>query len=326
MQKFQSEQKQQAGRLEHVIKTQTGLSDTPDWQYTGQFSDAELDTHLGSVLQHSAAGPLGLQRKVRAVFIELFQNICRHGAVADGRPHPCGMMAIWSCAEPNSHSVRFSAANFLTEQGVELMQPVLDEFGLYGYSQLRTRYRQQLLHPTSQSQRRNSAGLGLLDMARRSEGKLNIELDISPPAEPVFSITVTVTEFHAMTSFHRLPTSRTPEVRFDPGTGHLSLKGESYPEDITKFYGELEQILKDYISSQPSHLNAEFELNYFNSGSARALLELVQYLNGAAQKGIEVDINWSCDEEDDIGTEFATDLSRNAPDVSFSVNNQRQKQ
>ena len=88
MQKFQSEQKQQAGRLEHVIKTQTGLSDTPDWQYTGQFSDAELDTHLGSVLQHSAAGPLGLQRKVRAVFIELFQNICRHGAVADGRPHP----------------------------------------------------------------------------------------------------------------------------------------------------------------------------------------------------------------------------------------------
>jgi len=108
-------------------------------------------------------------------------------------------------------------------------------------------------------------------------------------------------------------TERSPEVDFDFGANVFVIKGESYPEDVTAFYG-------DVISKLESHLGAldsgsvefNFELIYFNSSTAKVLMGLFDLLEETAEGGVEVNINWLFDEEDDtmeeLGEEFAEDL------------------
>ena len=56
----------------------------------------------------------------------------------------------------------------------------------------------------------------------------------------------------------------------------------------------------------------DFELIYFNSSSAKAIMMLMEKLDEAAANGAEVEVYWYYDEEDDtmreLGEEFGEDL------------------
>lgn len=106
---------------------------------------------------------------------------------------------------------------------------------------------------------------------------------------------------------------RSPEVDFDFGANTFLLKGESYPEDVTSFFGpvigKLEEHL-DAISGEKVHFT--FELIYFNSSTAKVLMGLFELLDEAAENGNEVLITWAHEEDDDnmeeMGEEFGEDL------------------
>jgi hypothetical protein len=44
-------------------------------------------------------------------------------------------------------------------------------------------------------------------------------------------------------------TSRTPAVSFDFNQNHLKITGQSYPEDVTEFYGPVFTTLDAYLST-----------------------------------------------------------------------------
>jgi SiaC family regulatory phosphoprotein len=109
------------------------------------------------------------------------------------------------------------------------------------------------------------------------------------------------------------PTSRTPAVAFDFANNHLKIAGESYPEDVTEFYGPVFTALDNYLG----HLGKgscrfDFELIYLNSSSAKAVMMLMDKLEAAAKKGASVEVYWFYDKEDDtmqeLGEEFGEDL------------------
>ena len=113
-------------------------------------------------------------------------------------------------------------------------------------------------------------------------------------------------------------TSRTPAVILDSAGAHLGISGESYPEDVTGFYAELTSALNAYFESGAKTLTTQIKLTYFNSSSARALMELLELLDEAAGAGIRITVNWFCDPDDDITREFAEDIAAdvaNAKDV-----------
>ena len=113
-------------------------------------------------------------------------------------------------------------------------------------------------------------------------------------------------------------TSRTPLIQLSGAKGHLHISGESYPEDVQRFYAALNEHLALYFAAKPTHLDAEVKLRHFNSSSARALIDLLDQLDEAAQKDIAISVRWYCDPDDDITREFAEDI---AADVSFvSIN------
>ncbi len=108
-------------------------------------------------------------------------------------------------------------------------------------------------------------------------------------------------------------TSRTPAVIFDFAANHLRIKGESYPEDVTEFYGPVFTALDDYLKRLGTgSCRFDFELIYLNSSSAKAIMMLMDKLEAAAKKGASIDVYWYYDKEDDtmqeLGEEFGEDL------------------
>jgi len=108
-------------------------------------------------------------------------------------------------------------------------------------------------------------------------------------------------------------TERSPEVNFDFQANVFSLGGESYPEDVPAFFGPPISQLEEHLSSlSGAKVEFNFELIYFNSSSAKVLMELFEMLDEAAENGNDVTINWSHDEDDDnmeeLGEEFGEDL------------------
>jgi SiaC family regulatory phosphoprotein len=108
-------------------------------------------------------------------------------------------------------------------------------------------------------------------------------------------------------------TPRTPAVLFDFGQHQLKIKGESYPEDVTEFYGPVFSAPDTYLANLgEGQCRFDFELIYLNSSSAKAIMMLMDKLDLAASKGATVDVYWHYDKEDDtmqeLGEEFGEDL------------------
>jgi len=107
--------------------------------------------------------------------------------------------------------------------------------------------------------------------------------------------------------------NRTPAVSFDFEVGHLRIKGESYPEDVTTFYYPLFDALKAWLAeTKTPGCQFDFELIYFNSSSAKAIMMMMEMLDAAAANGMDVVVNWFHDAEDEtmeeLGAEFGEDL------------------
>lgn len=106
------------------------------------------------------------------------------------------------------------------------------------------------------------------------------------------------------------PTARSPQIDFDFAKGRFSLAGESYPEDAARFFGPLLQSVQDFIATEPGHeLVFDLTLAYFNSSTAKALMNLFEMLERAAGRGIRVVINWHFAPDDDAMREFGEDFS-----------------
>jgi hypothetical protein len=108
-------------------------------------------------------------------------------------------------------------------------------------------------------------------------------------------------------------TDRTPTLLFDFGQNHFSLAGESYPEDVSAFYGALLSRLTIHLDGlQGADVCFEFQFIYFNSSTAKVVMRLFEALEQAAQHGNRVRVNWYHEEDDDnmreMGEEFAEDL------------------
>lgn len=112
-------------------------------------------------------------------------------------------------------------------------------------------------------------------------------------------------------------TDNTPQVTLDNEKHIIHFKGDSRPEDVRKFYlpilewlGEYEKhlyFLKD--QSAGINLTANFEFEYFNSSSAKYLMDIIVKLGELASiDKIKFTLNWYYDAMDedmlDSGEEF----------------------
>ncbi|MBF0439301.1 MAG: DUF1987 domain-containing protein [Magnetococcales bacterium] len=116
-----------------------------------------------------------------------------------------------------------------------------------------------------------------------------------------------------MDNIKREPSKRTPSIDFNFTDNQFSIRGESYPEDVSAFFGAPISALEQHLNKMESgNVEFHFELIYFNSTSAKVMMRLFEILEETAQKGVAVTIHWHYDANDsnmeELGEEFAEDL------------------
>lgn len=87
-------------------------------------------------------------------------------------------------------------------------------------------------------------------------------------------------------------TPKTPEVRFDSQNGIFEIKGMSCAEYALEFYCPVFEWLDHYIKNPLKETIVNFQLKYFNTSSAKCLLQLLERFALIHQNGHKVEINW----------------------------------
>ncbi len=106
------------------------------------------------------------------------------------------------------------------------------------------------------------------------------------------------------------PTPSTPEVMFDPDRNVFEIKGRSIPEHALSFYGPILEWLRAYEEVTRVHtITFHFQLDYFNTPSAKPLLEIFRIMDEWTGKGLRVELLWHYRDDDpemrEVGEEFS---------------------
>lgn len=94
-------------------------------------------------------------------------------------------------------------------------------------------------------------------------------------------------------------TDKTPAVRFIPDEGLLEISGCSIHENADRFYRPLLDRVELYAKEPARSTLVRLALTYFNSSSAKYVLDLLKLLDEAHASGVsKVALEWCYDEGD----------------------------
>jgi len=79
-------------------------------------------------------------------------------------------------------------------------------------------------------------------------------------------------------------TKKTPEVLLDPD-GKIRIGGRSIPEDASKFYEFILNWVLEYLNNPRDTTTVDIELEYFNSGSAKYVMQILRELSELVSDG-----------------------------------------
>jgi hypothetical protein len=114
-------------------------------------------------------------------------------------------------------------------------------------------------------------------------------------------------------------TNSTPSIAFDALTGKLQIKGESFPENVAKFYSPVLDWIKSYLEEETKEIQIDFKITYFNSSTSKVFMTLFDLLDLYAMKGREITVNWICDEDNDIAIECGEEFKEDLSYLSFQI-------
>jgi hypothetical protein len=112
-------------------------------------------------------------------------------------------------------------------------------------------------------------------------------------------------------------TAKSPAVLFDPANMVFEISGESRPEHAAKFFEPVIQWLEQFQTvieaknqaSEKSQVTFIFKLSYFNSISAKFILDILKMFERLSNENTDVVIKWFYDQRDEdmkeSGEEFA---------------------
>ena len=95
-------------------------------------------------------------------------------------------------------------------------------------------------------------------------------------------------------------TASTPTVDYHVSSGLCTIVGVSTPVDSMDFYHPIIQWVVDAQNEIVTGTKFEFQLNYFNSSSMKALLWLIQQISDLIQEGKQWHLVWVVLEDDEI--------------------------
>lgn len=100
-----------------------------------------------------------------------------------------------------------------------------------------------------------------------------------------------------------------PQIEMDPREGLFEIKGRSFPEDTVGVYMPVIDWIDQYSNNAAEKTKLTFELDYFNSSTYKAFLNILLRLEKIQEQAKSVSVIWRYNERDldmkEAGEEFA---------------------
>jgi hypothetical protein len=112
------------------------------------------------------------------------------------------------------------------------------------------------------------------------------------------------------------PMPGSPKVILDPENNIYQISGESRPPDVREFYDQIITWLDEFsmhlIKSQDTEVPVtfNFKFEYFNSSSAKLILDICKTLAILRARGKNINVNWHFDKEDIDMLEAGKEMSK----------------
>ena len=122
-----------------------------------------------------------------------------------------------------------------------------------------------------------------------------------------------------MSDMHIAATDRTPEIQLSIAEGIFSMRGESFPEDVAAFYGQVIMAIDAMASTIQGPLKVDVAMVYINSSSIKAMFRIFEGLENVRKNGHPLTITWHFQDDDDIMQELGEDFKDRFPDLPIEV-------
>lgn len=119
--------------------------------------------------------------------------------------------------------------------------------------------------------------------------------------------------------FEREKTVATPYILIDEEKGYIRFEGESFHENVVDAFREVSDWLSEYLKTDFESLIFDCKLLYFNSSTAKFLLNMLLEMDEHSVGGNMVTVNWICSSDNDIIIECGEDFSEELDNLQFKL-------
>lgn len=120
-------------------------------------------------------------------------------------------------------------------------------------------------------------------------------------------------------TLERQKTGSTPYILVDEEKGYMRFEGESYHENVVDFFSEIVHWLKRYLETDFETFTFDCELAYFNSSTAKLLLNILMDMDDHATEGKKIIVNWITTDNNDIIIECGEDFQEEMNNLDFNL-------
>jgi hypothetical protein len=114
-------------------------------------------------------------------------------------------------------------------------------------------------------------------------------------------------------------TASTPYVLVDEEKNYMRMEGRSFHENIAEFFKEINDWLDGYLASDFGVFTFDCEMNYFNSSTVKALLNMILRMDKRSFGGNKVIINWITTSDNEIIIECGEDFKEDVSNLEFNL-------
>jgi len=112
-------------------------------------------------------------------------------------------------------------------------------------------------------------------------------------------------------------TGSTPLVLIDESNNYMYFEGESFHENVLEFYTDIYKWASAYLKTEFKNFTFDCELKYFNSSTAKFLLNLLLDMD-ESNNAKNITVNWITTKDNSIIIEAGEDFRDELENLTFN--------
>lgn len=280
--------------------------------YRGAVDQKKIDSLLAALRQSRQFKELGKTSGMRlySVVVECLDNILRHSVK---KPVFGTAWRPFINVSSSNGNIIIRTGNAVATENTTTIISNIERINSLNISDLKVLYEQLLNNEIAPGA--NTAGLGFLVMRIKSFNPVNYGFTRIDRDHSFFEINIKLKRYQ-MRKLIIDRTASSPKVHFDPDERIFEISGESRPHDVGGFYGEILDWFSDFSSragqegTGSEKVVFSFDLEYFNSSSAKYILDFCKKLAKAKADGRNIEVRWQYEKDDADMLEAGREMSR----------------